>query len=187
MARLWKKGRGKLGPLQPLVGRWRAESDTGIGPVRCTRAIGPVLGGNYLRLEARWEFLAAGEGETGRVYEEFALIGAGDEGGVEFWSFTSDGKRSQGVLADVTDIHARPSASRPEMPAGLARMAYWPDGDGGFLWAVESRGTRRAGGGRRAPLPADHGRFRRLTRGRASTVVAQPREDGVVQAGRPGA
>ena len=29
----------------------------------------------------------------------------GDNGIVCFWSFTSDGKRSQGSLADVTDIH----------------------------------------------------------------------------------
>ena len=32
MAKLWKKGRGKLGPLAPLLGSWIAESDTPMGP-----------------------------------------------------------------------------------------------------------------------------------------------------------
>jgi len=42
---------------------------------------------------------------SGKIYEENAIIGGGDDGNVDFWSFTSDGKRSQGVIADVADLH----------------------------------------------------------------------------------
>jgi hypothetical protein len=147
MGKLWRKGRGKLGFLQPLLGRWTACAESEMGPVRCTRVFEPVLRGAYVRLEARWQFGAAAKaaGECpdtplkGGVYEEFALFGAGDEGQVVFWSFTSDGKRSQGAVADVTDVHAEAVGFEARMPAGLARMAYWPDGEGGFFFAVESK------------------------------------------------
>ncbi|MFL6258269.1 MAG: hypothetical protein ACJ76Y_01045 [Thermoanaerobaculia bacterium] len=77
MGKTWEKGRGKLGFLQPLLGRWTAEAKSEMGPVRCARSFEPVLGGSYIRLEARWEF-----GGGGKVYEEHALIGSGDEGKV---------------------------------------------------------------------------------------------------------
>jgi hypothetical protein len=148
VSQAWKKGRGKLGFLKPLLGRWVAEAETPMGPVRCTRDFEPVLGGSYVRLQARWVF-GAGAGKTqgerlgpavdgDRGYEEFALIGAGEGGKVGFWSFTSDGKRSQGTVADVTDLHPEAVGFEAQMPAGFARMAYWPDGDG-FRWVVESR------------------------------------------------
>jgi hypothetical protein len=73
------------------------------------------------------------------VYEETALFGAGDGGQVAFWSFTSDGKRSQGAVADVTDLHTEAVGFEAKMPAGLARMAYWPDGEDGFFFVVESK------------------------------------------------
>jgi hypothetical protein len=63
----------------------------------------------------------------------------GDGGKVGFWSFTSDGKRSQGTVSDVTDIHPEAIGFEAQMPAGFARMVYWPDDGGGFFWAVESR------------------------------------------------
>jgi hypothetical protein len=120
-----------------------------MGPVHCTRIFEPVLGGTYIRLTARWEFGPSSakppEGCSdpppagGGVYEEMALIGAGEEGKVCFWSFTSDGKRSQGTVADVTDLHAEAIGFEAQMPAGLARMAYWPDEVGGFFWVVESK------------------------------------------------
>jgi hypothetical protein len=135
MTTLWKKGRGKLGPLAPLRGAWTAEADSPRGPIRCYREISPVLGGHYLQLDARWEFGPPGAG----AYEERALIGAGADGVVRFWSFTSDGKRSEGVLADVTDLHPEAVGFEAEMPAGRARMAYWPAADGGFHWVVESK------------------------------------------------
>ena len=67
------------------------------------------------------------------------MIGVGDGGQVCFWSFTSDGKRSQGVLADVTDLHPEAVGFEADMPAGRARMAYWPEEAGGFHWVVESK------------------------------------------------
>ena len=136
MSKLWKKGRGKLGPFQPLLGSWTAEAESGMGPVRCRREFTPVLGDHYLQLAARWEF---GATATGRAYEENCLIGAGDDGTVCFWSFTSDGKRSQGAMADVTDLHPEAVGFEADMPAGRARMAYWPAEEGGFHWVVESR------------------------------------------------
>ena len=160
MTQSWKKGRGKLGPLQPLLGSWVAESDSPRGPLRCRRELAPILGGKYLRLDVRWEFGAAGKagaksGKAARTgaaaeaaeagpgaavaYEEHAVIGVGDDGNLRFWSFTSDGKRSEGWLADVTDIHPEAVGFEAEMPAGRARMAYWPDEGGGFRWVVESK------------------------------------------------
>jgi hypothetical protein len=132
MPKAWKKGRGKLGFLEPLLGEWTAEATTPMGPVRCLRTFTNVLGGTRIRLDARWEV------GPGRAYEELALIGTGDDGTVCFWSFTSDGKRSQGVTTDVTDVHLEAIGFEAKMPAGIARMIYWPADDGGFHWAVES-------------------------------------------------
>lgn len=139
MTKLWKKGRGKLGAFLPLHGSWVAASESPRGPLRCTRTIEPVLGGHYLSLTARWEFASPGKSYA---YEEIAIIGAGDEGEIGFWSFTSDGKRSVGKLANVTDLHPEAVGFEAQMPAGLARMAYWPAEDGGFHFVVESRNKK---------------------------------------------
>jgi hypothetical protein len=128
----WRKGRGKLGVLDPLLGDWQADADSPQGPVRCTRSFGRVLAGKYVQLSARWEL-------PGQVYEELALFGVDEAGGVAFWSFTSDGKRSHGALAAAPEVHAQAVAFEAQMPAGLARQIYWPAGEGGFWWAVESR------------------------------------------------
>jgi hypothetical protein len=136
MPKLWKKGRGKLGPLTPLHGDWLAEAKSPMGPVRCHRRLMPVLGGKFLQLDVRWEFGATG---ANRAYEERAVIGVGSDGQVRVWSFTSDGKHSEGALADVTDLHPEAIGFEAEMPAGRARMAYWPAADGRFHWAVESK------------------------------------------------
>ena len=138
MAKLWKKGRGKLGPLEPLVGFWTAEAHSPMGPIRCTRHFERVLAQQYVRLIARWEF----GGASGKAYEEVALIGAGGGTDVRFWSFTNDGKHSAGTLADVTDLHPEAVGFQAQMPAGLARMAYWPADDGGMIWVAEAR-TRK--------------------------------------------
>ena len=130
--KLWKKGRGKLGVLDPLMGAWQAEAESPMGPVRCTRTFTRVLGGSHVQLTALWEY-------ADTAYEELALIGPGPDGQLHFWSFTSDGKQSQGQLADVTDIHAEAVGFEAHMPAGLARMAYWPDAEAGFHWAVEAK------------------------------------------------
>jgi hypothetical protein len=132
----WTFGRGALGPLKPLLGQWRAEATaaSGAGAMRCTRSFAPALGGAYVRLDARWEI------GPGRAYEEVALFGKNEDGRLAFWSFTSDGKRSQGAVADGSDVHPQAVAFEAAMPAGLARMIYWPDEDGpGFRFAVESR------------------------------------------------
>ena len=128
----WKRGRGKLGFLAPLLGSWSADAESPMGSMRCTRTFEQVLGSTYIRLVARW---FSGKG----VYEEFCLIGAAADGTVHFWSFTSDGKHSEGSVADVTDLHPEAIGFEAIMPAGIARMAYWPDAEEGFHWVVESK------------------------------------------------
>jgi hypothetical protein len=134
MPKLWKKARGKLGFIEPLLGKWAADAETPMGPVRCTRVF-EKFGATYVKLHAQWQF---GKG----IYQEVAFIGVGDDGQVGFWSFTNDGKRSEGTIADVTDLHAEAIGFEAQMPAGLARMAYWPDGEGGFFWVVESKSKK---------------------------------------------
>ncbi|MBK7140633.1 MAG: hypothetical protein IPH75_00975 [bacterium] len=134
-ASLWKKGRGKLGPLDPLIGTWSATSDSPMGKVQCSRTFTPVLNGTYVQLEAEWKF---GKG----AYKELAVYGPGPDGTLSFWSFTSDGKRSEGKLADGTDIHPEAVCFEAQMPAGLARMVYWPNDEGGINWAVESKNKK---------------------------------------------
>ena len=129
---LWKKGRGKLGALDPLIGSWQAETDSPMGRIRCTRTFSRILNGHRILLEARWHI-----GE--KVYEEHAIYGVDDSGGLAFWSFTSDGKRSQGALTDATDLHPEAIAFEAEMPAGTARMVYWPEDHGAMSWVVESK------------------------------------------------
>lgn len=128
----WKRGRGKLGVLTPLLGSWRATASSPMGDVTCVRSFSPVLGGKFVELRARWEI---GKGE----YEEVALYGVSEDGTLGFWSFTSDGKNSRGTLADATDLHAEAIGFEAQMPAGLARMAYWPDEGDGMMWVVESK------------------------------------------------
>jgi hypothetical protein len=137
MSKAWKKGRGKLGFLQPLLGGWAAAADTPMGPVCCTRVFEPFFKGAYFRLVARWEF----DGGS-KVYEELALFGVNRAGTVDFWSFTSDGKQSHGTVADASDVHPSAIGFTAEMPAGLARMVYWPDDADGFCWAVESKNAK---------------------------------------------
>jgi hypothetical protein len=127
----WKKGRGKLGVLAPLIGSWVAEAQSPMGKLKCSRLFEPVLGGNYVQLTAKWEF-------TKMLYEEHAFIGIQD-GKLTFWSFTNDGKNSKGMIDDGTDIHPEAICFEAQMPAGIARMVYWPDREGGFNWAVESK------------------------------------------------
>lgn len=134
-AMAWKKRRGRLGVLQPLLGTWVAEADSPQGRVRCTRRFERVLGGSYVQLTARWEF-------ADTVYEELALYGVDKDRELRFWSFTSDGKQFTGVLADGSDAHPQALAFEAQMPAGLARTLYWPDEEEGFRWAVESHGMK---------------------------------------------
>jgi hypothetical protein len=131
---IWKKGRGKLGPLAPLIGTWTATADSPMGKVECTRVFKPVLGEKYVALDCTW-LLAKGN------YEEHALFGI-DDGTLTFWSYTSDGKRSTGVLTNASDIHKDAICFEAQMPAGLARQVYWPNDEGGFNWVVESKNKK---------------------------------------------
>ncbi|MDH5359960.1 MAG: hypothetical protein OEX03_05310 [Gammaproteobacteria bacterium] len=129
----WKKGRGKLGIFDPLLGQWRAEAESEMGFVICTRKFNRVLDGKFLRLEANWQI------GRDKSYDEIAMIGVDRDKQIKFWSFTSDGKNSHGVLAEVTDLHPLGIGFEAQMEAGLARMAYWPDEEQGFHWVVESK------------------------------------------------
>lgn len=131
----WKRGRGKLGIFAPLIGSWNASGSSELGPFTCSRTFAPALGGAYLQLSARWQF-------GRKSYEELAMIGADSDGRISFWSFTSDGKKSTGTFADATDVHPEAISFEAQMPAGLARMIYWPDEADGFYWAVESKNKK---------------------------------------------
>ena len=134
----WSKGRGLLGPLKPLLGDWTTEPDgegsTPASAMRCTRSFSD-FGTSWIELDARWEM-----GERG-TYREIAMFGANADGALGVFSFTNDGKRSEGHLADGSDVHPEAIAFEAQMPAGTARMIYWPadDGGAGFHFAVENK------------------------------------------------
>jgi hypothetical protein len=130
----WKKGRGKLGILQPLLGTWEAVAASPMGTVKCRRTFAKVLGGNYIQLTAIWEFAE-------KAYEEVAFFGIENDE-IFFRSFTSDGKNSHGNIGDGSDVHPEAICFEAEMPAGIARMVYWPDASEGFHWAVESKNKK---------------------------------------------
>mgnify|MGYP003351196508 CR=1 FL=1 len=129
--KVWKKGKGTLGVLKPLVEHWEAHVETQMGKVHCTRTFEPVLQNQFIQLTAVWNFPKGS-------YMEHALFGAKD-GVLCFWSFTSDGKQSNGQVCDASDIHPEAIGFEAEMPAGLARMIYWPGEEGTMCWAVESK------------------------------------------------
>lgn len=131
----WKKGRGKLGPLSPLIGKWKAETESPMGHLICTRSFKSILGDKYIQLNATWKF-----GKSS--YDEIALYGVDRDGQLSFWSFTSDGKLSQGKLSKAADVHPDAICFEAQMPAGLARMIYWPDEQEGFHWAVEAKNKK---------------------------------------------
>ncbi len=133
---MWKKGRGKLGLFQPLLGDWSASSDSEMGSVVCTRRFELVLKGKFVQLRADWQI---GEPSAGKTYGEMCLFGPGEEGSLCFWSFTSDGKRSTGWVSEAPDIHPKAICFEADMPAGRARQTYWPHSGTGMRWAVESR------------------------------------------------
>jgi hypothetical protein len=128
----WHKGRGKLGIFDSLLGIWQTEAKSERGKFKCNREFKKALLGNYIQLTVHWDF-------SGKSYDELAMIGLNPEKEICFWSFTSDGKQSEGKLTDVTDVHPEAIGFEAQMPAGIARMAYWPDEDKGFYWIVESK------------------------------------------------
>lgn len=128
----WKKGRGKLEIFEPLLGKWKVKAESKMGPVECTREFTKLLNDSHIKLITHWD---VGE----KPYDEIAIFGVNKDKNICFWSFTSDGKQSEGKLADVSDIHPEAIGFEAEMPAGLARMAYWPDETEGFHWVVEAQ------------------------------------------------
>ncbi|MCB9993823.1 MAG: hypothetical protein H6873_09225 [Hyphomicrobiaceae bacterium] len=131
----WRKGRGRLGPFKPLLGNWKAEASSEMGPLVCRRAFQPMLGDAYVRLDVSWAFSG-----KAKPYQEFCLFGVRPDKTLGFWSFTIDGKQSQGWLSEAPDIHPEALCFEADMPAGRARQVYWPSESGaGFDWAVESR------------------------------------------------
>ena len=169
MTKLWKKGRGKLGFLDPLIGTWRAKTSSENGPVDCIRHFEPVLKDSYVRLTAHWKVgpaparksaakpepgtkrdgainAAAGEGSpkpgSSYTYDEMALIGTGGERNVRFWSFTSDGKHAYGIAADASDLHPDAIGFEATVMGRQARQAYFPAEDGDMIWVVEAKAKK---------------------------------------------
>lgn len=164
----WKKGRGKLGFLDPLIGSWKARTISDNGPVRCVRTFAPVLKGTYVELDAHWkvgpvpagksaakpepgtrrEAKSSGGGDGAPTpggsytYDEVALIGAGGDRNVRFWSFTSDGKHTHGTVADGTDLHPDAIAFEATVMGRVARQVYFPGDDGTMIWVVEAKAKK---------------------------------------------
>lgn len=123
-----------MGILSPLIGEWTEEAVSPMGKVKCSRFFKPILGSKYIQLNADWNF-------GNQVYSEYAIYEI-KEGKIIFWSFTSDGKNSYGILSDGSDIHAEAICFEAQMPAGIARMIYWPSDEEGFNWAVKSKNKK---------------------------------------------
>lgn len=136
MAKDWRKGRGKLGLFKPLLGQYRSQSDTDLGPLTCTRTFVPILANAYIQLSTKWEFA------SGKSYEEHCLFGVGKDRQVRFWSFTSDGKQSEGWLCEAPDVAETSICFEADMDQGRARQVYWSDGGNGFYWIVENRSKK---------------------------------------------
>jgi hypothetical protein len=135
MAQAWKKGRGKLGPMAPLIGRWKTKAESAMGPVTCIRDY-QKFGDGYVRLEAVWSF---GAKDAPKTYLETCFFGPDKDGVLTFWSYTNDGKKSSGRLADGSDVHPQAVCFEAQMDAGLARQVFWPADSGGMHWIVEAK------------------------------------------------
>ena len=140
MATVWKKGRGKLGPMEPLLGRWMARTESPMGALTCVRDY-QKFGDGYVRLEAEWRIGAKGADTKGadKPYREVCLFGPDKDGVLTFWSYTNDGKKSSGRLSAAPDVHKQAVCFEAEMGHGTARQVFWPADSGGMHWVVEAR------------------------------------------------
>jgi hypothetical protein len=136
MATAWKKGRGRMGPMAPLIGRWKAMAETPMGPVACVRDY-QKFGDLYVRLDAEWLFKS--KQAALKSYREVCMFGPDKDGVLTFWSYTSDGKKSSGRLSEADDVHPGSVCFEAQMDAGLARQVFWSDGGDGMNWVVEAR------------------------------------------------
>lgn len=131
----WKQGRGKLGPLNPLIGSWRHTGDSTVGTVDCRRSFAWTLDKKWLALDAIW----IGTGKGGSDYIEHCYFGVLSDGALGFISFINDGTQSHGTQTDVSDLHQQALGFEAVMPAGIARQAYWPHDQSGFVSRVERK------------------------------------------------
>ncbi len=129
----WKKGRGKLGVFDPLLGTWICNkgSKDRMNP-ECTRTFRYDIGNSYIIQDVVWNL-------GDKNYDDHTVIGLNNAKEITFWSFTSDGKNSTGTFADVSDLHQNAIGFEAQMQAGTARQAFWPDDNEGFHWVVESK------------------------------------------------
>ena len=143
MIEAWKKGRGKLGPMAPLLGSWKAKADTPMGPVACLRTY-QKFGDGYVKLDAAWQFTATQKParSASKTYREVAFFGPDKDGVLTFWSYTNDGKKSSGRLANASDMHPQSVCFEAQMDAGLARQVFWPADSGGFHWVIEAKSKK---------------------------------------------
>jgi hypothetical protein len=118
-----------------MIGDWLAKTETPQGPARVTRSLRPALGKGWLEAEVDWSF-------NDSRYQERCFYGLTRDGRLAFWSFTSDGKQAHGVQVEAPDLPAGAIAFEAEIPAGTARMSFWPDAEEGFRWAVESKNRK---------------------------------------------
>lgn len=130
----WKLGRGKMGFMKPLLGRWVAEVPaTPMGKVVCYRTYEEILDGKFIRLVADWNI-----GDGKKTYQEIAHYGLSREKIPAFWSFTSDGGHSYGEIAVVDDMDPTARGFHAEMPSGMARFGFWQS-DAGMIWAADAQ------------------------------------------------
>ena len=122
-------------PLTPLLGSWTYSGKSDLGEIKCTRTFTPVLNGHRVRLDAVWSYADPKRAD----YVELCYFGLNADGALGFVSFINDGSRSEGVLASGTDIDESAICFEAQMPHGLARQAYWPNGSGGWHWRVERK------------------------------------------------
>jgi hypothetical protein len=133
----WKKGKGKMGVFRPFLdNNWvnRPEPEQpGDNPndMRVTRTFQTILHGKYVEMNATWEM-------KDTTYEDRTLFGVDKDKQIHFWSFTSDGKNSNGILCDASDLHPEAIGFEAQMPSGTARQVFWPHNEG-FKFVVESR------------------------------------------------
>jgi hypothetical protein len=131
-----------LSKLKKYVGQWTAEGVGPMGSYRCDRIFEEVRGGKWLRLTVIWDLPS-----HGMKYEEVAVYGVDPVGKrLRFWSFTSDGKRSEGEFATPADVPPDALCFEADVSGRRARMIWSPVGPDGFTVAVEAslkKGWRR--------------------------------------------
>jgi hypothetical protein len=122
--------------LKRYIGLWVTEGKGPMGTYRCERVFEELRGGKYLRLTVVWDI-------PGGKYEELAVYGVDPASRrLRFWSFTSDGKRSEGELTAPADVAKDALCFEADFSGRRARMIWSPVGPEGFTVAVEARNKK---------------------------------------------